>query len=207
MGGGYREEERQAEAVKFRYVGFETGLVNLVYRQQHRFAGAPQVVHHQGVPGLEAFPAIGYQDDDVGFGHRLLGLEPHLGPHFVFASHQTPGIHQENGAVRKFDAGIMTIPGDPGDIGDQCPGGAAETVEQSGLAHVGPADDGHQGQPLRGRRFPAFALRFSGTGKRHFFDSPGRGQIKNGQEARKDREQRRSAATGNGAYITLEKGK
>ena len=59
----------------------------------------------------------------------------------------------------------MAVPGDPGDIGHQGLGGAGEAVEQGGLAHVGPADDGHQA--LRALGFAVFVWRFSVRSSRH----------------------------------------
>ena len=116
-------------------------------------------------PSLGAFPAVDHQEDDVGFGHGLLGLAAHQGAHLVFAAHQAAGVHQEEGPVVKGEAAVMAVPGDPGDIGHQGLGRAGEAIEQGGLAHVGPADDGHQA--LRALGLALFVFRFAVRSRRH----------------------------------------
>ena len=145
VGGRHGVEVCQAELVELRQPVFQCGKVDLVHHQEDGLGGAPEVVHHLGIAGLGALAAVHHQENSVGLLHRSFGLLPHHAGQIFFAPHQTAGIYQQDGMVIPGEAGVMTVPGDPGDIGHQGLGGAGEAVEEGGLPHVGPADDGHQG--------------------------------------------------------------
>ena len=144
MGGGHGVERVQTEAIELRHLGFQAGVVDLVHHQQNGLADAPQIVHDFGVAFLGALTAVHHQKDGVGLLDRGLGLAPHPAGEVFFPAHQATGIYQQDGVVIESQGAVMTIPGDPGNIGYQGLGGAGEAIEEGGLPHVGPADDGHQ---------------------------------------------------------------
>ena len=125
-----------------------------------------QEIDHFPVPGLGSFFAVHDQQQEVGFGHRDLGLGAHQFPQGLLTPHQAAGIHQQEGMVLPIHPAVEAVPGHPGEIRHQGLGGAGEAVEEGGFAHVGPADDGYQGQGLRPCLWAFFVFRFSFSVKR-----------------------------------------
>ena len=107
----------QAEPVELRQMGFQPRVIDLVHHQEDGLGGAPEVVHHLGIAGLGALTAVHHQENGVGLLHCGFGLLAHHTGQVFFAAHQTAGIHQQDGVVIPGEAGVMTVPGDPGDIG------------------------------------------------------------------------------------------
>ena len=119
MSGGHGIKGGDAEVVKFGQVEFPAGVVDLVDHQKKGPAGGAEVLNHLGVPGLGPLFAVHDQQNDVGVGHRGLGLAGDLAAQLILAAYQAPGIHQEKGALPPGDLAQVTVPGNSGHIRHQ----------------------------------------------------------------------------------------
>ena len=121
--------------------------VDLVGGQDHRLATAAQHAHHAGIGLGDADLGIDDQQDGVGHLHGDLGLGGHGGVEAGHVHLPAAGVDDGEAAPGPLRGVGDPVAGDTGGVLNDGLAAAQDPVDQSRLAHVGPADDGQDRQP------------------------------------------------------------
>ena len=144
-GNGQRLAQRQ-----FVKLGGDHGGVHalgLVDREQHRTRRTAQAVGDDLVLRRQACPCIDHENDGVGLVDGLQRLPRHFGHDAVLGDRlQTARVDHQIGLFTEAPAPVMAVARHPRQVVHQRIARAGETVEEGGLADVGPADKNQGGE-------------------------------------------------------------
>ena len=119
--------------------------VDLVDDEEHLLVGAAQEIDNLDVARGEPLATIHEEEDHL----RLLDgnerLLADVAGHRVALLLDAAGVHKQEGVFVPTDPGVVPVAGDARGRVDQGIATPGEAVEQGGFAHVGAADEGHQG--------------------------------------------------------------
>ena len=105
---------------------------------------APEHVCHFIVRIHQSLADIYHENNHIGSIDGDLRLIPHLGKdHIPGIRLNASGINQGKIPVQPAGLGIDPVPGHPGSVFDNGNIGAGQLIEQSGFAHIRPADNRH----------------------------------------------------------------
>ncbi len=158
-------EKLRAANCRYLFIGFETlsprsmaeldqtgwkvkrveglGRVDLIDRVVDGFLDPAQQRDHRFVGRRDPVPPVHHEDQHVGLRDRHLRLVPDQGQHpFVGARVEPARIHQSERTSPKGGLGVVAIARDPGHVVHDGGAMAENPVEQRGLPHVRPADNG-----------------------------------------------------------------
>ena len=149
---GDRERLAEAEAHQLPDHRFATGVVDLVGDDDHGGVASTQQVGHPGIEIGHPGGDVEDQQHDVGLGDRRLGLARHLGVELVAAAHPAAGVDEAERASEPLRLHLLAVPRHTGSFLDDRDARPEDPVDERGLAHVGPTDDGDERQRGRGCR-------------------------------------------------------
>ena len=117
--------------------------LGLVGRQHHTLLLGAQEARDVVVVSRQATPHIHHEDHRVGLRHRLTRLPRHLGHHagglFGF---EAAGVDHDELAPAQACIAVVPVTRQAGKVGDDRIAALGDAIEQRGLAHVRPPDDG-----------------------------------------------------------------
>ena len=153
-----------AQAQELRALQLELLVVGLVDGHDHRRGRPPQDLRDLLVGGRQAGRRVDDEDDDVGLldGQAGLVLDALLDG-VAGVDLQAAGVDDDVAAVVPLGHAVEPVAGRAGAVLDDGPTLADDAVEERGLAHVGAAHDGHDGQAGE-RRVPVQAARAAARG-------------------------------------------
>jgi hypothetical protein len=135
-----------AEVFGFESHGFAFDLVN---GEEDGLGAAGEETGEVVVGTGELGAGIDDHDDGLRFVEGDLGLVVDFGgDEFGVVGDDAAGIHQAEAAASPVEFAIDAVAGDAGLVTDNGAATAGEAVEEGGFAHVGPADDGDEGESL-----------------------------------------------------------
>ena len=145
--GGDGPRVAEAERVELGDVAELHRRVDLVGHEDHRHLRALQLAGHDLVGLGDADLGVDHDDDDVGGGHRTLGLAGDGGVDALDVGVPATGVLHPEAAPGPLGQVLHAVAGDAGGVLDDGLTPAEEAVDQGGLAHVRPAHhrDGAQG--------------------------------------------------------------
>ena len=147
--GGDREHLANAQAPVLGGLLFHALGVDLVDCQQQRLAAAQEQAGEVIIGCGQGCAPIDHHHDGFGLIQRHPGLAKDLGRNQLRVIGQdAAGIDHPRMAAGPLDLAIDPVPGDARFIAHDRAAGTGETVEESGFAHIGTADDGQNGQSM-----------------------------------------------------------
>ncbi len=143
------EEIGKPETMELHSLGEAPLAIDLVHREEDSLAQRPELRCQVTLLGKKARAAVDDPANEIGVSDRDLDLRRDLFVQWSRDGFQnSPGVNHLERLSSPFDRGLVAIARRTGDGIDDRSSRAAHAVEERGLAHVGPPDDGDLGQAL-----------------------------------------------------------
>ncbi len=145
--GGDGEERLHAEAAEVFCLREKLVGVDFIDGEEDGLAGADEQARELDVRRGELGAAVDDHDDELRFVECGAGLaEDFSGDEIRVVRDDAAGVDEARGASGPFDFAVDAVAGDAGLVADDGAAAAGEAIEERGLADVGAAADGEDGQ-------------------------------------------------------------
>ena len=146
MLGGDRIEGLDAEAMEFVQMHLKRFAVDLVDHEKDRLGQGPQDLDHFPIVRRHPGPAVQHQHHGIGIVDGHMHLLADLGGKGIFIRFgKAAGVHQGKHPIVPGSILVNAITGHPRKIIHQGVPASGHPVEEGRFAHIGPANDGHDG--------------------------------------------------------------
>ena len=135
-------ENGRAERMKFRGERFLPGRVDLIHRDEKRFAGGAEKPTEFLIEGSDAGLGVDDENEQGGFSDGDMGLaENLLRDESFIVGNNAAGVDDLERVAAPIGFAVDAVAGDAGLVGDDGAARAGQAIEERGLADVRAADD------------------------------------------------------------------
>ena len=142
-GNGYGFAQTECEKICYRAVAIQTFA--LVHHHGDRLSRAPQFRCDLLVFARQSLASVEHKHHMTGFANRVFGLLQHQCGHTQRTTADAASVHNDVWTTAEAADAVLAVPSQTGLIGDQGITRTGQSIEQRGLAHIGPTDQRNHG--------------------------------------------------------------